>query len=274
MRYGKNAVGVVCAVLLSACASNEPPAINGEFVAINAAQPMDTNSYSLTQVSQPQVEAASSTLAPTEPQLANVQSQATNDELFLDSGTASISEVVTPPPLQDYFIYPDETYLSALNRWFKSDDDIRYIAWAIDDDTQTILNRSPTKIERFSGSNIEALNTLSKSLNIPLIFSRDSYHQRAAIHQWPGREVQISMVDGASLSGAIKQIAADYGWNWIDTGQSPSWLAANDYPFLTSYPIVTPKGDIARALKIILSGYPVSAQLLDSTQTLFIVDTK
>lgn len=274
MRYGKNAVGVVCAVLLSACASNEPPSINGEFVAINAAPPMDTNSYTLTQVSQPQtIESPPHTTESTEPQISNVQSQVTNDELFLDSGTASISEVVTLPPLQGFFIYPDETYLSALNRWFKGDD-IRYIAWAIDDDSQAILNSSPTKIERFSGSNIEALNTLSKSLNIPLIFSPDSYHQRAAIHQWPGREVQISMVDGDSLSGAIKQIATDYGWNWIDSGQSPSWLAANDYPFLTSYPIVTPKGDIARALKIVLEGYPVSAQLLDSTQSLFIVDTK
>jgi hypothetical protein len=275
MRYGKNAVGVVCAVLLSACASNEPPSINGEFVAINAAPPMDTNSYTLTQVSQPQtIESTTPTTEPTEPQISNVQSQATNDELFLDSGTASISEVVTPQPLQDFFIYPDETYLSAINRWFKSDD-VQSIAWAVNDDTQAILSTSPAKMERFSGSNIDALNTLSKSLNIPLIFSHDSYRQLAAIHQWQGREVQIVMVRGSSMKVAIEQLASDYGWNWSDdTTTNKSWLAKNDYPFSGSYPLVTPKNDIAKALRVVLEGYPISAKLLTGTQSLFIVDTQ
>lgn len=74
---------------------------------------------------------------------------------------------------------------------------------------------------------------------------------------------------------AIEQLASDYGWNWSDdTTTNKSWLAKNDYPFSGSYPLVTPKNDIAKALRVVLEGYPISAKLLTGTQSLFIVDTQ
>lgn len=179
--------------------------------------------------------------------------------------------VTTPVITHNLFIYPDESFYDAINRWLRNDG-YTTVAWSIDDDASEQLAKRPKSIVSFAGSVRTVLPTLSKQIGVPLYFSETS--SLAAIHQWHNRQVKIVLVNGLSLSDAVKKLALDYGWNWNETAQSPSWLAANDYPFLTSYPIVTPQGDIARALGVVLEGFPVSAQLLDSTQTLFIVDTK
>lgn len=178
---------------------------------------------------------------------------------------------ITPVITHNLFIYPDESFYDAINRWLKNDG-YTTVAWSIDDEASEELAKRPKSIVSFAGSVRTVLPTLSKQIGVPLYFSETS--SLAAIHQWHNRQVQIALVNGLSLSDAVKKLAIDYGWNWNESNQSRSWLAANDYPFLTSYPIVTPQGDIARALGMVLEGFPVSAQLLDSTQTLFIVDTK
>ncbi|MBO1272891.1 hypothetical protein J3L11_14685 [Shewanella sp. 4t3-1-2LB] len=169
------------------------------------------------------------------------------------------------------FIYPDESFYDALNRWLKNEGYMT-VAWSVDDASRDELSKHPKSLVSFAGTVRTVLPTLAKQIGTPLYFAESG--TLAAIHQWHNRQVQITMVTGSSLRDAVKNLAADYGWNWNEGQQNRSWLATNDYPFLTHYPIVTPQGDLARALRVVLDGYPVSAQLLDSTQTLFIVDTK
>ncbi|AZQ13329.1 hypothetical protein [Shewanella khirikhana] len=187
--------------------------------------------------------------------------------------TVQSTPEATPAPVitHNLFIYPDESFYDAINRWLRADG-YTTVAWSIDAEASEALAKHPQSVVSFAGSVRTALPTLSKQIGVPLYFSGSS--SLAAIHQWHNRQVQIVLVNGLSLRDAVQKLAQDYGWNWNESNQSPSWLATNDYPFLTSYPIVTPQGDLARALGLVLDGFPVSAQLLDSTQTLFIVDTK
>ena len=172
-----------------------------------------------------------------------------------------------------HFIYPDESYLDAIIRWLKRDN-ITHLAWSIDELSTDTLKQSPAGVLSFDGATTEVIPKLSRQLGVPLYLSLERFHQRAAIHQWHNREVQIAMIGGTSLKEAVRQLTLDYGWQWSEHPFSQSWLASNDYGFSVSYPIVTPKGDIKRALSAVLSGYPVSARLLDSNHTLFIVDTQ
>ena len=182
---------------------------------------------------------------------------------------APTPEIVT----HSHFIYPDESYLNAINRWLQHDS-IKHLAWSIDELSTDTLKQSPAGVLSFDGTTTEVIPKLSRQLGVPLYLSLEPFHQRAAIHQWHNREVQIAMVGGTSLKETVRQLTLDYGWQWSERPSSQSWLAANDYGFSISYPIVTPKGDIKRALTTVLNGYPVSARLLDSNHTVFIVDTQ
>jgi len=183
------------------------------------------------------------------------------------------SPVIETPVLYSYFIYHDERYTDAINRWLKNDN-FNHIAWAINEPTAQALNASPTGTLSFAGDISAAIQQLAKQLNIRLFVQVDRYRSQIGIHQWQGREVQISLISGSSLQAAILNLAEQYDWTWIENGKDKSWLATNDYPFGSAYPIITPKGDLDSALRIVLEGYPVSAQLLDATHMLFIVDTQ
>lgn len=172
----------------------------------------------------------------------------------------------------DLFIYPDESYFDAINRWFKNDG-YSNVAWSIDDDSAEELSKHPSNAVSFAGYISEALPILSKQIGVPLYLSESG--NLAAIHQWHNRDVQIVMVHGETVQNAIKNLALDYQWNWVDgESKNKSWLAKNDYPFSASYPLVTPKDDIAKALQVVLDGYPISAQILNGTHSFFIVDTQ
>ncbi|MGI2002062.1 hypothetical protein [Shewanella frigidimarina] len=172
----------------------------------------------------------------------------------------------------DLFIYPDESYFDAINRWFKNDG-YSNVAWSINDDSAEELSKHPSNAVSFTGYISEALPILSKQIGVPLYISESG--NLAAIHQWHNRDVQIVMVHGETVKNAIKNLARDYEWNWVDgESKNRSWLAKNDYPFSASYPLVTPKDDIAKALQVVLNGYPISAQILNGTHSFFIVDTQ
>ena len=190
------------------------------------------------------------------------------------STAQTLSQAEEPAPAiitHNLFIYPDESFYDALNRWLKNEGYMT-VAWSVNDASRDELSKHPKSLVSFAGTVRTVLPTLAKQIGIPLYFAESG--TLAAIHQFHNRQVQITMVTGSSLRDAVKNLATDYGWNWNEGQQNTSWLATNDYPFLTHYPIVTPQGDLAKALRVVLDGYPVSAQLLDSTQTLFIVDTK
>ena len=174
---------------------------------------------------------------------------------------------------QSHFVYPDESYMDAVSRWSRRDG-IKNLAWSIDEDTQQELLKSPAGAISFSGSTLEVVSQLSRQLNVPLYMVTDNDLKMSAVHQWHGREVQITMVHGETLKETIKNLAEDYNWNWVNNPTAKSWLAKHDYTTSISYPIVTPKGDLRRALNLVIEGYPVSARLLSENNTLFIVDTQ
>lgn len=190
-----------------------------------------------------------------------------------EASRAAESNVQSTIYQHSHFIYPDESYVDAINRWLKRDN-ITHLAWAVDDLASTALNSAPTGTMSFEGTTLDVVNQLSRQLGVPFYMALDNYHHRAAIHQWHNREVQIAMVEGASLKGALRKLTLDYGWQWVEDENNQSWQAANDYSGSIPYPIVTPKGDLKRALQIVLDGYPVSARLLEGSHTLFIVDTQ
>ncbi|MGL4475872.1 MAG: hypothetical protein ACRCT7_15655 [Shewanella sp.] len=164
-----------------------------------------------------------------------------------------------------HFIHPDEHYFDAMNRWLARDG-FKQVAWSLDSDTMAVLNSAPAGTVSFAGSIRTVMKALSRQLGTPFEFVEDNIRPMAALHQFHGRDVQIAEVKGASIQEAIASLATEYQWNWHDD----NWRSPHNYTLTSSYPIVTPKGDINRALTTVLKGYPVDAQLLNSTRTLFI----
>ena len=171
-----------------------------------------------------------------------------------------------------HFIYSDESYIDALNRWLKRAN-YNNVAWSLNDEAKEVLQGSPDGTLSFAHSVKQIIPMLAKQLETPLYFSERG--GLAAIHQWQNREVKISLANGVSIKEATENLVHSYGWNWgDDLSHGRSWLATNNYEFGTPYPIVTPKDDLAGALNVLLQDYPVSAKLLNSTQKVFIVEEK
>ena len=233
MKYQQGICTFVCAIVLSACASDSPPAISGKMVAINT-QPSDITTQS-TPGNTPTTEASNLT--------------------------------------ESHVIYQGEQYRQALNRWIKQTQ-FEQVAWSIDNNTQEKLNEKAEYLMGFSGDISHVIDALATQLNLTLKWEYDTYRKIAAIHQYGGRQLQLVSVRGDSLSDALSNLTHDYQWHWNETDKNKSWLASNNYAFSSPYPLITPKGDIEMALQQVLEGYPISAQLLNSTRTVFIVDTK
>lgn len=181
--------------------------------------------------------------------------------------SSSMSVDTTKPVIyqHSHFIYPDENYFDAMNRWFARDD-IKQVAWSLDADTMKVLNSAPTGTISFAGTTQSVMRELSRQLGTPFEFTYDRIRNIAALHQFHGRGVQIVEVKGVSIQDAIASIADEYQWHW----QEDNWHSPHNFKLQSHYPIVTPKGDINRALNTVLNGYPVNAKLLNSTRTLFI----
>ena len=164
-----------------------------------------------------------------------------------------------------HFIYPDESYFDAMNRWLARDN-FKQVAWSLDDDTMMVLNSAPTGTISFAGTTQGVMRELSRQLGTPFEFTYERKRHMAALHQFHGREVQIVEVKGRSIQDAVASVANEYQWQW----QDENWHSPHNFTLQSHYPIVTPKGDINRALTTVLNGYPVDAKLLNSTRTLFI----
>ncbi|WP_394230520.1 PFGI-1 class ICE element type IV pilus protein PilL2 [Shewanella colwelliana] len=164
-----------------------------------------------------------------------------------------------------YYVVPmGQSYLSALRQWAK-DDGFTNVAWHLAPKTQQALENTSKNGETLVADSFHQLVfKLSKQIGEPLYFSQQN--KLYALHSYPGL-VDITWVFGDSLKSAVSSVAKAFEWTWDDNA---SWLALDDYQFLTPYPVVTPKGDIAHALEQVLEGYPVEAQLLYGTQQVFI----
>lgn len=186
----------------------------------------------------------------------------------------SVNALGLKAPSKPFAIWPQERYIDAINRWMRQSgfDDI---AWQLPNDVLAKLERSPDRTESYRGTFRVAIRTLSRELGVPLYLQTRLDTKQAAIVPWE-MPTQIITVRGSSLKEAMKHLAADYGWHFIEGKgtQGQSYLARDNFAFPAPYPIATPTGDIAMALSQVLASYPVRAELLSSTRTLFILDEK
>ncbi|MGL5472655.1 MAG: hypothetical protein ACRDCT_31480 [Shewanella sp.] len=191
-----------------------------------------------------------------------------NEKVGAESGTKHEASTfqqteLTDLPQRYYVVAPGGNYLSSLRQWMQ-DDKLSKVAWHLPPKTQQALSKTVVNGQTFTGISLdEVVAELSKEIKEPLYLSH--YRDMSAIHSFPSI-VDIVWVSGDSLKQAVASVVSTFGWQWHDV----NWLALDDYQFLSSYPIVAPRGDIAHALEQVLTEYPVQAQLLYGTQQVFI----
>ena len=198
-----------------------------------------------------------------------------NDALFASDlpGNPTLSSKATPSKssvkkkaLTPYRVHAGESFRTALTRWAYKQGD-QPLAFAQDEAFLSALDETATQdfIRTGSLSNaVKALAASTPSLNTLTLHSNTS-SKLLAFHPWKGERVTTLMVSGDTLKAATKQITGHYGWRWDDKS---SWPVA-DFTF-TPYPLVTIEGDISMAMTTLLGPYPLKAQRLDATKTLYI----
>lgn len=200
-----------------------------------------------------------------------------NDALFMGNGKSSTvstsaakSKTVTSRSATDantnYFISKGEAPYHAIQRWFESKKFAR-VAFALDDKQQAALLEPLEQSVYYHGTLPDAITELGKQLELPLHF--DMQRGIAAIHTLDVIP-DIQWVHGSTLKQAVANLARSYGWQWQDAGAQASWMSDNDYPLMSEFGVVTPRGAFDEALDTVLDGYPVKAQLIAGTRQVFI----
>ncbi len=200
-----------------------------------------------------------------------------NDALFMGNGKSSTvstsaakSKTVTSRSATDantnYFISKGEAPYHAIQRWFESKKFAR-VAFALDDKQQAALLEPLEQSVNYHGTLPDAITDLGKQLELPLHF--DMQRGIAAIHTLDVIP-DIQWVHGSTLKQAVANLARSYGWKWQDEGVQASWMSDNDYPLMSEFGVVTPRGAFDEALDTVLDGYPVKAQLIAGTRQVFI----
>jgi hypothetical protein len=165
-----------------------------------------------------------------------------------------------------YRVHAGESYRSALTRWAYKDGN-RHLAFAQDEAFLDTLEEKAAQDFVKTGSLARAVAALSASqasLSSLTLHPKPSLNL-VAFHPWRGERVTTLMVTGKTLQAAVKSTTEHYDWHW-DT--DASWTV-DDYPF-SAYPLVTREGDISAAMSTLLGPYPLKAQRLDATKTLYI----
>ncbi|WP_439146826.1 hypothetical protein [Vibrio sp.] len=198
-----------------------------------------------------------------------------NDALFASDqqGKSTLSSKATPSKssvkkkaLTTYRIHAGESFRTALTRWAYKHGD-QPLAFAQDEAFLSALDETATQDFIRTGSlygAVKALAASNPSINTLTLYSNTS-SKLLAFHPWQGERITTLMVSGDTLKAATKQITEHYGWRW---DEKSSWPVA-DFTF-TPYPLVTKEGDISMAMTTLLGPYPLKAQRLDATKTLYI----
>ncbi|MFA0461059.1 hypothetical protein AB4458_07405 [Vibrio sp. 10N.261.45.F1] len=199
-----------------------------------------------------------------------------NDALFAsDTRVKPSTSKAKPTPskssvkkkaLTTYRVHAGESFRSALTRWAYKHGD-QPLAFAQDEAFLTALDGMATQDFVRTGSlsgAVKALSASNPSLNTLTLYS-NILSKLMAFHPWKGERVTTLMVSGDTLKAATKQVTGHYGWRW---DEKSSWPVA-DFTF-TPYPLVTKEGDISMAMTTLLGPYPLKAQRLDATKTIYI----
>ncbi|WP_455291510.1 hypothetical protein [Vibrio parahaemolyticus] len=176
------------------------------------------------------------------------------------------SSVDAPSGATTFFVAAGEAPYRALQRWLDKAH-ITKVAYGLDNEQQAKLLEPIERNKNFTGSLAVSIHELGKELGIPLRF--DVQRGIAAIHTL-NTMPDVQWIHGASLKEAVANLAHVYGWQWHDDGPRPSWMNTDDYPLMSEYGIVTPRGAFDLALDTVLEGYPVQAQLIPSSRSVFI----
>lgn len=165
-----------------------------------------------------------------------------------------------------FFVGAGEAPYRALQRWLEKAHFTK-VAYGLSEEQQAKLLEPIDHNENFTSSLAVSIYELGKEQGIPLRL--DVQRGVAAIHTL-NTTPDVQWVHGDSLKEAVANLAHVYGWQWHDDGERPSWMSADDYPLMSEYGIVTPRGAFDLALDTVLEGYPVQAQLIPSSRSVFI----
>lgn len=187
-----------------------------------------------------------------------------------DKTTTSTSVKTTPlsraPTPTTFFVSANEAPFRAITRWFEKKG-YRKIAYSLSTDEQAALLTPMEENLNFTGDIAQSIGELGQKIGLPLKF--EYQNGIAAVHTQNGI-VEVHWIHGQSLKAVVKNLAHDYRWHWQDEGPRASWMSEDDYPLLSEYGIVTPRDGFDAALDTVLDDYPVQAQLIPSSRTLFI----
>ena len=198
---------------------------------------------------------------------ANKASLTDNDALFVGESTSRSTPA--KQKMSTYRVKKGETYRKALTRWAHKEGN-RHLAFAQD---ATFLKA----LESISTTGFEKTGTLSMAVaaltaSVPRLSSMRLHPNPrldlVAFHPWAGDSVTTIMIQGNTLKQAVKDTVKHYDWHWDEAASWP----VNDYSF-SAFPLVTRQGDISSAMATILGPYPLKAQRLDATKTIYVQES-
>ncbi|HHY0517167.1 TPA: hypothetical protein ACVU5T_003659 [Vibrio parahaemolyticus] len=199
------------------------------------------------------------------------------DALFTGGGastakstsTTSKSAATTPKKTNgnlNFFIAEGEAPYRAIQRWLNQGK-VTKVAYGLSEEQQAQLLKPMARPANFHGTLPDAIQNLGKTLDMPLRF--DMQRGIGAVHTLTSTP-DIQWVHGSTLKVAVANLARAYGWHWNSEGAQASWMSENDYPLMSEFGVVTPRDAFDLALDTVLDGYPVQAQLISSTRSVFI----
>ncbi|EJE8675364.1 hypothetical protein M5236_004055 [Vibrio parahaemolyticus] len=167
---------------------------------------------------------------------------------------------------QNFFIAGGEAPYRAIQRWLNQSK-VTKVAYGLSEGQQALLLKPMARPANFRGTLPDAIQHLGKTLDMPLRF--DMQRGIGAVHTLTSTP-DIQWVHGSTLKVAVANLARAYGWHWNSEGAQASWMSENDYPLMSEFGVVTPRDAFDLALDTVLDGYPVQAQLISSTRSVFI----
>lgn len=175
-----------------------------------------------------------------------------------------------------YTIAKGQRYSTVLRTWLEpliltanNTKGVKYrgVTWLLSPETLSKLNEKGTDNMVFNRDLTLAIQELGEQLDMSLVLTLDEKRRVGALSE---SNVGVYWIHGSTLKAAIENLTNDFEWQWLAESNLHSWLAPNDYPFASAYPLAVKDGAFEEALNTMLQGYPLQAKLLYATRTVFI----